>query len=77
VEHLKTLALRILQDFPSSSRLRHELTKTYEWLNDNCDEETDAYLLATLHAQPIFLNVADPSELATCEWHTADQLLLN
>ncbi|KAG6900014.1 hypothetical protein C0993_004197 [Termitomyces sp. T159_Od127] len=77
VEHLKTLALRILPDFPSSHRLCRELTKTYEWLNDNCNEENNASLLATLHAQPVFLNVVDPSEFAAWEWHTADQLLLN
>ncbi|KAG6860981.1 hypothetical protein C0995_005217 [Termitomyces sp. Mi166 len=77
VEHLRTLALRILRDFPSSPRLLAELTKTYEWLNNNCENTSNAGLLVTLHAEALFLNVADASDFATWEWHTADQLLLN
>ncbi|KAG6915771.1 hypothetical protein DXG01_009887 [Tephrocybe rancida] len=76
VEHLKTLALRVLRDFPSSPRLLGELTQTYAWLDANCNGDVQR-LLPTLHAEPLFLNVTDPSTFDNWEWCDADHLLLN
>ncbi|KAG6816343.1 hypothetical protein H0H87_006848 [Tephrocybe sp. NHM501043] len=79
VEHLKTLTLRVLRDFPSSPKLLNDLEKTYEWLNANCDshQSNARRLLGALHTQPVFLNVTDPLDFNSWEWRSADELLLN
>ena len=63
-------------DHPSGRQILHDLTETYNWLQDHPNEARLS--LSNLQGQKLFLNVDDPQKDVWDErWTTANNLLFN